>query len=195
MSQEKQLYELVLSLLEQMDMPVTQAFRQTLPVIESLAYQPLPPTWLTVASVVSDLQIPRGFTVDLVTAVRSSYRAQAWRQPYKVADFGELFFHHVAWFPIADKDGPLLYDQGLVEIMLIDANTCYPSHKHAPEELYIVLSGQVFWQAEGHAPGWKSAGDVIHHLPHQIHAISTANEPALILSLWRGGGFEMPEIT
>jgi len=70
----------------------------------------------------------------------------------------------------------------------------YPEHKHSPEELYIVLAGKVWWEAENSNSGWKQAGDVIHNAPNQIHSVTGGGEPVLILNLWRGGSFEMPEI-
>ena len=99
-------------------------------------------------------------------------------------------------FAIADRGGPLIMTEGLVEIMLLDANFEYPMHSHAPEELYVVLAGQVYWQAEGdpEAPGRRNAGDIIHHSPHRRHAIATGETAALVLTLWRGGGFEKPKI-
>jgi quercetin dioxygenase-like cupin family protein len=86
--------------------------------------------------------------------------------------------------------------EGLVEIMLLDAGLEYPAHSHAPEELYLVLAGEVWWEAASDpgAPAWRRAGDVIHHPPHCRHALTAGETPTLLLACWRGGGFEKPAI-
>jgi quercetin dioxygenase-like cupin family protein len=93
-------------------------------------------------------------------------------------------------------NGPIVYSYGLMEVMLMGSGLTYPKHKHSSEEVYIVLAGKVWWEAENvkSSPAWKNAGDVIHHAPNQIHAVTAGDEPVLILNLWRGGSFEMPEI-
>ena len=59
-----------------------------------------------------------------------------------------------------------------------------------------MLAGEVWWEADNAADGptWKKAGEVIHHMPHQAHAITAGKDTVLILNLWRGGSFEMPSI-
>jgi len=80
--------------------------------------------------------------------------------------------------------------------MLLNSGITYPKHSHSPEELYVILAGKVFWEADDalDSPSWKQAGEVIHHLPHQAHEITAGDEAVLILNLWRGGSFEMPMI-
>ena len=82
-----------------------------------------------------------------------------------------------------------------MEIMLLEPKVTYPNHRHSPEELYTVLAGQVWWESENNYACWKHAGEVIHHQPNVVHSIKAGDEAVLILSLWRGGSFEMPVIT
>lgn len=135
-------------------------------------------------------------TSTLTAAVLSSALAQEWRQPYEAGDFGHDFAARSGWFAIADRDGPLVMTEGLVEIMLLDGSLKYPMHSHAPEELYLVLAGEVWWEAEGDpkSPELRKAGDVIHHPPHRRHSLTAGKKPTLLLALWRGGGFEKPAI-
>jgi len=79
--------------------------------------------------------------------------------------------------------------------MLLDSDLAYPSHKHTPEELYVILAGKVWWEAENGVACWKHSCDVIHHPSNLIHSVKAADEPVLILNFWRGGSFEMPVIT
>ncbi len=172
-------------------------FISDLPDVDVLSVNELEPSSLPVVKAISSLGPVAEETVELVEAIKSIYQSQAWRQPYTEKEIGTSFINGSAWFPIADIDGPVIYEQGLIEIMLLDSNICYPKHSHSPEELYIVLAGQVWWEADGasDSPKWKKAGETMHHLPNQVHSITAGEDPVLILNLWRGGGFEMPEIS
>ena len=57
----------------------------------------------------------------------------------------------------------------------------YAPHAHAPREIYAILSGTVRYWNE--VSGWSTygAGDVIHTPEHSWHAMTTCNEPVLIL--------------
>ena len=62
----------------------------------------------------------------------------------------------------------------------------YAPHAHAPREIYAILSGTVRYWNE--VSGWSAygAGDVIYTLEHRWHAMTTCNEPVLILWAWIG---------
>jgi hypothetical protein len=85
---------------------------------------------------------------------------------------------------------------GLIEasirfgVLILGPGTCYPSHRHPAEEIYLPL-GVGDWQhgdaemAAGHWTG-QPVGTLIHHPPHVPHA-TRANDTALAaLYLWRG---------
>lgn len=190
------LYELALRTLENVDSEIALSFRRDFPDISQLSSLELSPLVLPIVSSVLRAGSVAPSTLSIVQQFRETYLHQQWRQPYKVDDFGSEFFNGTAWFPIADINGPIVYSAGLMEVMLLDANVAYPSHRHSPEKMYVVLAGQVWWESDNNNQAcWKYAGDVIHHRPHVVHSIKAGEEPALVLNLWRGGGFEMPEIT
>ncbi|MCP4747437.1 MAG: hypothetical protein GY874_15040 [Desulfobacteraceae bacterium] len=68
-------------------------------------------------------------------------------------------------------------------------------HSHAPEEIYLLLSGEIWREAkeDPEAPACRKAGQVIHHPSHRRYALTTGDKPTLLLALWRGGGFQKPE--
>lgn len=173
------------------------SFAAGLPNVNSLSLRELAPSLLPIINSIKSVGAVSESTSELVAAIKDTYEFQAWRQPYSEKDIGATFTNGSAWFPIADVNGPIVYTEGLVEIMLLNSGITYPKHSHSPEELYIVLAGQVWWEADGAAdsPTWKKAGEFIHHLPHQEHAITAGDDAVLILNLWRGGSFEMPNIT
>jgi len=188
------LYELALSTLGAVGGEVPSSFMSGFPAKSALSVVELKPAVLPIVSSVPDVGKTAPATVAIVQAIKDVYKHQQWRQPYKVDDFGADFFHGTAWFPIADLEGPIVYSQGLMEIMLLGANVTYPGHKHVPEELYVILAGQVWWESEEEEACWKYAGEVIHHPSNVVHSLRAGDEPVLILNLWRGGGFEMPVI-
>jgi len=188
------LYELALSTLEKVNDKTASSFSCGFPPLNQLSTVDLEPSILPITSSVLSAGKTDPSTIRLVEKIQETYQEQHWRQPYKIDDFDIDFFNNTAWFPIADVDGPVLYSGGLMEIMLLGPNITYPNHKHSPEELYVVLAGQVWWNAEGQSVCWKHAGEVIHHRPNVVHSLKSGDEAVLILNLWRGGSFEMPEI-
>ena len=195
-SNSQNLYALVRDILAATRSPAAKSFLDGLPPIQELVERGVKASALPIVAALDDLGQTAPETSTLVAAVLSSTLTQEWRQPYEVEDFGAEFTARSGWFAIADRGGPLVMTEGLVEIMLLDANLKYPMHSHSPEELYIVLAGEVWWEAEGEpeAPEWRKAGDVIHHSPLRRHALTAGDTPVLLLALWRGGGFEKPVI-
>ncbi|WP_024953813.1 dimethylsulfonioproprionate lyase family protein [Sulfurospirillum arcachonense] len=193
----KELFKLAYKMASNLKDENANSFAADLPHIDKLSVHKLTPSLLPITNAMKSIGSTAKSTVELVTAIKNAYKLQAWRQPYLEKDIGSTFTNGSAWFPIADVNGPIVYNKGLVEIMLLNKGITYPKHSHSPEELYIVLAGQVWWEAEGGAnsPCWKKAGDVIHHSPNQVHAITAGEEAVLILNFWRGGAFEMPSIT
>ncbi len=189
------LYALALKTLEKINNDISLSFRNDFPEINQLSVIDLEASVLPVTSSVLKVGQTASTTEEIVLKIQEIYQYQAWRQPYQIDDFGHDFFSKSAWFPIADINGPVIYSKGLIEIMLLDSDLAYPSHKHTPEELYVILAGKVWWEAENGVACWKHSGDVIHHPSNVIHSVKAADEPVLILSFWRGGSFEMPVIT
>ena len=190
------LYRLALFALNNVNNQLATSFLKSFPDVELLPTINLEPSILPITNRIPSVGDASVSTSDLVAAIKKCYLAQSWRQPYRIEDFGSELFNNTAWFPIADVNGPIVYSSGLLEVMLMGSGVTYPRHKHSPEELYIVLAGEIWWETENvkSSPAWKHAGDAIHHPPNQIHAVTAGDEPALILNLWRGGSFEMPEI-
>lgn len=165
------LYQSALKTLEHVGGEIALSFRQEFPDISELNEVDLAPVVLPVVARLPCVGDTSSTTVNFVEKILQNAHSRHWRQPYQINDFGEVFFHGTAWFPLADKDGPVVYSNGLMEVMLLDRCIAYPEHRHAPEELYVVLAGDIYWQAGNGQSGWRSAGDVIHHPPHRVHSI------------------------
>ena len=70
----------------------------------------------------------------------------------------------------------------------------YAPHAHAPRNIYAILSGTVRYWNE--VSGWSAYGsdDVIHTPEQSWHAMTTCNEPVLILWAWIGGDHNLVPI-
>ncbi len=62
----------------------------------------------------------------------------------------------------------------------------YPDHSHAAEELYLILKGAAEWQIDGRQLGIQRAGQFLHHLPWQSHAMLTEHQSMLSMWGWVG---------
>ena len=87
----------------------------------------------------------------------------------------------------------LLGPNGVVENRLIrigllyqPINVCYPKHRHAAEELYLVLSGTALWGQSKQAPMALQPGSFSHHASWEWHEMMTQQEPLLALYGWIG---------
>lgn len=194
-SEIRRIYDCAIKALSSMSSDIVASFIRDLPVLDSLEEKSLEAKILPITDILKSITQKTTFTSELTSEIIRTANQQCWRQPYDIDDFGQEFYHNTAWFPIADIEGPLVYIKGLVEIMLLNANTKYPNHKHSPEELYLVLNGRVWWESEQNSSFcWKKTGEIIHHPSNCSHSIQSGDEPVLILALWRGGGFEKPVI-
>ncbi|MGB3177026.1 MAG: dimethylsulfonioproprionate lyase family protein [Albidovulum sp.] len=108
-----------------------------------------------------------------------------WRRP----GFGKLparVADHMAVVELIGPDG-MLPDSALrFGLLLQEARLQYPWHRHAAEELYLVLSGRADWAVDNQPATPRAPGTFIHHQPNQPHAMMTADEPLLAAWVWTG---------
>jgi len=72
-------------------------------------------------------------------------------------------------------------------LMLQKTEALYRSHNHAPEEIYLVLSGSAEWQKGIGAPfAPKPPGSLIVHRSNEPHAMLTKMAPLLTMWTWFG---------
>lgn len=67
-------------------------------------------------------------------------------------------------------------------LLLQRENVDYPSHRHAAEELYLVLAGCAGWALDDGAYTDCRTGSFVHHRAWQPHAMKTG--PAAMLTMW-----------
>ena len=119
-------------------------------------------------------------TEALAALLVASVAALEWRQSYSVAELGQKFIDNYGWTEIFHAE------RLACGFLLLGPRTNYPSHRHAPEELYIPLAGTAFWQRGNRPFAPRPPGVIIHHPSWLPHAMRTSDEPLLALYVWRG---------
>lgn len=100
----------------------------------------------------------------------------------------------IAWAHIVGPGARIPSDRMKLGVFLAAPHTDYPPHRHAADELYLVLSGKALWRKGEDAPAEKAPGSVIRHRPGEIHALCTGAKPLLAVFCWWGrldGGYEL----
>ena len=92
-------------------------------------------------------------------------------------------FHdgHANAFLIGGPDGLEARDDVAIGLSLVAPGIRYPDHSHPPEELYLVLSGGAWQNAE--TPWFEPGiGTTVHNPPGIVHAMRSGAEP--LLAVW-----------
>ncbi len=110
----------------------------------------------------------------------------AWFQRPGAERTGEPFASGHANATLIGKGG--LEERGdvWIGVSLLAPQVTYPEHRHAPEEVYVVLSSGQWQQNSGawHEPG---AGGIVHNPPNALHSMRSATTPLLATwCLWLG---------
>lgn len=152
------LYRLALLTLINVNNELATSFQKSFPDLELLPKKNLEPSLLPITNCTPSVGDTSASTSDLVVAIKNVTWTNNGGSHMQIEDFGSQFFNNSAWFPIADVNGPIVYSYGLMEVMLMGSGLTYPKHKHSPEEVYIVLAGKVWWEAENvkSRPVWKN---------------------------------------
>ncbi len=71
-------------------------------------------------------------------------------------------------------------------LVLLGPEAVYPHHAHPADEVYLPLTLARWSAATAEPPTERPAGALLHHRPHQPHAMTTDEGPLLALYLWTG---------
>ena len=126
-------------------------------------------------------------TKPLVDQLLSARDAVAWFQVYKPDDLvGKGKIDRMAVSLLAGPGAAFDPEHGRMRFYFLRDGVEYAPHAHAPREIYAILSGTARYWNE--VSGWSTygPGDVIYTPAHRWHAMTTCNEPVLILWAWIG---------
>ncbi|MEX0302621.1 MAG: dimethylsulfonioproprionate lyase family protein, partial [Leisingera sp.] len=155
----------------------------------------VPPRGLPVCGKISALRgesthsnpAPAGSTQDAVQALINAIPSLRWQQTYTEADgFSRDWLDNYGWVNLISPEGLYQSDEMRLSIGYWGAGQHYDEHSHAPEETYLILAGQARFNSEGRPARDAGPGGIIHHAPHQKHAIDMVPGPLLAAAFWRG---------
>ena len=127
-----------------------------------------------------------GVLADLARDLAAARDVIRWTQnaAYDEARVGRQLLDNYAYACLTGPDGPLACEVPLGGYLLLAPNTQYVDHRHAPREIYLVLTPGARWSLDGGEWFEVEAGELIVHEPWQMHAVRTGTEPLLAFAAW-----------
>ena len=105
----------------------------------------------------------------------------AWNRRPGSAEVAGDFYNSHANAVIVGKGGLEARHDVRIGVSLVAPDIHYPRHRHAPEELYIVLSPGK-WMQDDNTLSLKRSGDLVHNVPNVWHAMQATKVP--LLAIW-----------
>ena len=107
---------------------------------------------------------------------------------YTEANSSRSFLDGYAYAGISGPDAPLLCAVPRGGLVLLGPDVEYPSHHHAPREVYLLLTPGSQWRLDEGDWFDVEAGDLIFHDSWQMHAMRTRGQPMLAFAGWLEAG-------
>lgn len=93
----------------------------------------------------------------------------------------------LAFVELLGPNGMIKFERIRIGLFFQRADTNYPNHHHASEELYYIISGRAIWSNDStKMPGVKEPGEFVHHQSWEPHRMQTNAEPLLAMWCWTG---------
>lgn len=110
----------------------------------------------------------------------------AWSQNpgYDARNCEAAFLDGYAYAAFSGPEGPVYCAAPRGGALLMAPHVTYPGHKHAPKEVYLILTPGAQWRLD--AGEWfdVSPGDLIVHAPWVTHSMRTTRHPLLAFAGW-----------
>lgn len=103
---------------------------------------------------------------------------------YTKDNVGQEFLNNYCHALLTGPDGPLRCTSPLGAFVLFGRDTLYRDHSHAPNEVYLALTGGGEWRVGQHSWTKLDAGQTIFIPSNAVHAIRTGTKPLLTFSFW-----------
>ncbi len=126
-------------------------------------------------------------THDLTAAFAAERATRKWEQSYTSADnvVGDDMLAGYGFAEVIGKHGPFVSERVRAGIGVWPPHINYPPHRHAAEEVYVVLAGSaVFDLGE---PVLRRAGKAVYVPSMQTHGFRTTDQPLAVLYIWQAG--------
>lgn len=107
---------------------------------------------------------------------------------YTEANSSRAFLDGYAYAGFSGPDAPLLCAVPRGGLVLLGPGVEYPSHHHAPKEVYLVLTPGSQWCLDEGEWFDVEAGELIFHDSWQMHAMRSGDRPLLAFAGWLEAG-------
>jgi mannose-6-phosphate isomerase-like protein (cupin superfamily) len=123
---------------------------------------------------------------DIVSAMEALRGALRWSRNagYRPGNVPEELLNGYAYAGLAGPGGLIPSASPLCGFMLMAPGITYPDHRHAPPEIYLVLTPGTEWRLDRKDWFDIKPGDLVHHTARQWHATRTRAEPMLAFAGW-----------
>ena len=128
----------------------------------------------------------RGPLAGLVEAFEAARDDIRWTQnaAYDEARVGRELLDRYAYACLSGPDGPQRCEAPLCGYILLAPNLEYADHRHAPREIYLLLTPGAQWSLDSGDWFEVEAGALIVHQPWQMHASRSGDQPMLAFAAW-----------
>lgn len=107
---------------------------------------------------------------------------------YTEGNGGLSLLNGYAYASLSGPEGPIKCMSPRGGFYLMGPDVLYPSHNHAPREIYLVMTPGVEWRLDEGDWFEVQPGDLIYHSPWQMHAMRSGNKPVLAYAAWLDPG-------
>lgn len=156
-------------------------------------WSPVPPAYLPAAdTLVETLVSTTPQTHDLAVLFDREKSTRRWEQSYTRSDgvVGEDMLSGYGFAEVIGKRGPFASTRVRAGIGVWGPGIDYPAHRHAAEEVYVLLGGSAeFHLGEGDetAVEMRHAGDAVFVPSMLTHGFRTRQEPLAVFYIWQAG--------
>lgn len=132
----------------------------------------------------------QGVLGPVASILRETHDALSWSQNpgYSEASLGHRFMNNYTFGALTGEDVEANGDLPTSGFMLIGPDTEYRAHRHAPREIYLLLTPGTDWQLDRSEWFPVDAGCAVFHDAWQFHAMRTGDSPMLAFAAWLDPG-------
>lgn len=131
-------------------------------------------------------------TEALKGAILAAARDAHWQLSYNLADgFSQDYLDRSGWFNLAAPTGSGAHfgcASMRVAVGYWDRGLYYPRHRHAPEEIYLVVAGSARFRSQDGGERVVGPGGLVRHRAFEPHSAAMGDEGLLAVAFWRGRG-------
>ena len=127
---------------------------------------------------------------DLSRLFAETLHELSWSQnpSYTPENVDNAFLNGYAYAGVGGPDCPVRCAAPRGGFMLMGPNVTYQDHRHAPREVYLVMTPGSEWRLDGGDWFAVAPGDLIFHDAWQMHATRTHDQPMLAFAGWLEAG-------